>query len=582
MLQHYAYTPFVWLLVAPAVITGWIVWRVLRRRRETLDRLFALLMAAVSYWALCYALEISAVDLPTKLFWSVAKYPGVVTIGPAWLAFALYYTGNARWLRRTWLRALLALELISPLAVITNSWHRLWWPTIELSTTGPYPDLKTTWGPLFWLHTALAYSFLLAGLVLYVRFHQTTQAIYRRQVRLVIMAMLVPLLGNVFYLTGILPLPPALDITPFLLSVTGMLVAYALYRYQLLALSPIARRHVIEHMPDGVIVEDEHRRIVDANPSALRFLGLKTDAVVGRSLEQLISQSEFASALLQHMEGAEGEESDRTISLDVNGGRHVFDVVTSELQQQGGKQLGRLVVLHDVTEHKQLQEVLTRMMRMAAHDLRTPLAMAVGALDLLASEPLTEEGREWLGVAGQALRRIEQLVNELLDLERVRAGTGMVTEELDPGALAAGVHKGLAPLAGARNQKFTAQIEPDLPDIVGDRSLLHQALENLLSNAIKFTPEGGCIELRVRRGNGEILFEVEDNGRGIPKEAQEKLFEPFYRVKKDEDKVTGSGLGLSLVKAIIEAHHGRIWVESEPDKGSIFGFAVPYSNHEQG
>jgi signal transduction histidine kinase len=133
----------------------------------------------------------------------------------------------------------------------------------------------------------------------------------------------------------------------------------------------------------------------------------------------------------------------------------------------------------------------------------------------------------------------------------------------------------MRPIFERRDQTFLLLVDQELPVFYGDERWLYRALINLLSNAHKYTQREGTITLRAERRSNEIVIQVEDDGPGIPLEAQSRLFERFYRVRRTEEKVQGTGLGLAIVKSIVEKHAGRVFVNSEPNRGSIFGMILP-------
>jgi signal transduction histidine kinase len=135
-------------------------------------------------------------------------------------------------------------------------------------------------------------------------------------------------------------------------------------------------------------------------------------------------------------------------------------------------------------------------------------------------------------------------------------------------------------MAADKNMSVNANLPSDLPMIRGDATLLTQVLVNLLSNAVKYTPEGGKVSVAASPQDGSLQIEVQDTGQGIPAEAVPNLFDRFYRVPGSEVEIEGSGLGLSIVKSIVEKHGGRVWAESELDKGSTFAFTVPRAQEE--
>jgi signal transduction histidine kinase len=175
-----------------------------------------------------------------------------------------------------------------------------------------------------------------------------------------------------------------------------------------------------------------------------------------------------------------------------------------------------------------------------------------------------------------SIKRMNRLISDLLDVSRIEAGK--LTVEKAPIALEkviAEVRDAHLPLAGEKSQQLAIKVQPSLPLVPGDHERIVQVLSNLVSNAIKFTPAGGTISIQVQQGRGEIQVRVSDTGPGIASEDLSKVFDRFWQVKETAHK--GAGLGLAIAKGLVEAHGGRMWVESESGKGSVFTFTLPIS-----
>jgi signal transduction histidine kinase len=220
--------------------------------------------------------------------------------------------------------------------------------------------------------------------------------------------------------------------------------------------------------------------------------------------------------------------------------------------------------------------------RALVHELKTPLTPVLSSSELLYSE-LHEE--PWMSIAENIYRGAANLSNridELLDLAKVEIGTLRLNREaLDILPLLRGVGDEMAVVAKSAGQSLTLELPSSLPLVWADEDRLRQVLLNLLINASKFTQEGGKIILRAIAQNGSLVVEVEDNGPGIPREDQGRLFQPYHRQLSDREHLSGLGLGLALCKNIVELHDGEIWVESEVAKGSTFGFSIPLATASQ-
>ena len=242
-------------------------------------------------------------------------------------------------------------------------------------------------------------------------------------------------------------------------------------------------------------------------------------------------------------------------------------------------QLSKLEELY--VQVSELEKLKTDMIRLASHDLRNPLGTMVICLDLMASEEdkLTPEHRRHLDLLIRLTHQIERLVNEILSSERYQQ-QGM-QQDVDIQSLVCRV---LVEHDDSLRDKLLV-LRTDLPAepvlVLGDESQLREALANLMSNAIKYTPEGGQVRVSLKTVRDVVVFNVADTGYGIPQEMQERLFQPFYRaISQKTQRIDGTGLGLSLVKSIIERHRGRVHFHSVYGEGSTFGFDLPLVSAE--
>ena len=248
---------------------------------------FAMVGAAI--WALADALGVLSGDLATRILWSKASYLGAVVIPTAWLAFAVSHTGRPPLGPRA--LAVLAIEpVVTLLAVWTNESRGLVWSRLEVVATEPFIQLRREYGDWFWVHTVYSYVLLAVGAYLLIAMALRLRRTYRQQSAILLLAVLIPWVGNALYLLRISPLP-YLDLTPFTFIATGLVLALGLFRLDVLdmfpGLIPVARDAVVEAMSDGVLVVDRRGRVIDLNSAACRLLHC-TEAAIGESADGLV------------------------------------------------------------------------------------------------------------------------------------------------------------------------------------------------------------------------------------------------------------------------------------------------------
>jgi len=367
------------LLIAAAVSAALslLSWR---RRPAAGATPFALLMLGVADWSLAYALELASAGLAAKLFWTRIEYLGIASVSTFWLLFALQYTGRERWLTRRNLSLLAIIPLAALLLVWTDNFHHLFYSAVRLDTTsGAFPMLIVTYSVAFWINTAYSYLLLLLATFLLVQALVRTPRprLYRGQVVAVLVGVLMPWLGNASYIFG---LSPILDLTPFAFTLTGLAVAWSLFRFRLLDITPAARDVVFQSMSDGVIALDVQDRIVDLNPAAERIIGRSTSEIIGQPISLFLSDR--PDLLERYLDATETQAE---IVLGEGETQWHYDLRISPLVDRLGRLTGRLVVLRDITERVQADEERRRQAEAltALHETALELASRRDLPDLL-------------------------------------------------------------------------------------------------------------------------------------------------------------------------------------------------------
>jgi two-component system phosphate regulon sensor histidine kinase PhoR len=308
-------------------------------------------------------------------------------------------------------------------------------------------------------------------------------------------------------------------------------------------------------------------RVVLANAAARRAFDLGAMVVEGHPLAQLIQNE----ALVDFVTSALETGSAKKTEIPLSDGRTLYATLTPI------PDVGRAVIMQDITHLKELDQMKTEFVSTVSHDLRSPLTSILGYAQMLkAIGPLDEKQEMFIERIMASVGQITELINDLLDIGRIEAGLGIDMRPCNMSVIAGDTVEQFQNEATRKGQKLVYHAPVEAAVVLGDDLRLRQVLSNLIGNAIKYTPEEGQIRVTVRLEDSIVLLSVEDDGIGIPAAELPFIFDKFYRVESDETAdIQGTGLGLSICKSVVEKHGGRIWAESVPGKGSIFHVALP-------
>jgi two-component system phosphate regulon sensor histidine kinase PhoR len=342
---------------------------------------------------------------------------------------------------------------------------------------------------------------------------------------------------------------------------------------------------ILRSMVEGVAVIDAEERLVFYNRAFSEILIVDSANAEGRPLIEVVRNSDLVGLIRRALRGQEGLQSDITMGITQARSFSITAAPVKALDASApgrtpdDKPSGAVVVLHDVTELRRLERVRQDFVANVSHEFKTPLTAIQGFAETLLAGALDdpENNRRFLEIIRNHAIRLARLTNDLLKLARIEAGK-MELEFSSVGLLELIEGCTETTLLKANRKEITLEISvpPQLPAVRGDATLLRDVLQNLLDNAIQYTPAGGHISVAATAGSREAVVTVADTGIGIPLADSERIFERFYRVDAARSREAGgTGLGLSIAKHIVEAHGGKLWVESTVGQGSKFSFSLP-------
>jgi PAS domain S-box-containing protein len=365
--------------------------------------------------------------------------------------------------------------------------------------------------------------------------------------------------------------PSEVDLLSTLASQTAVLVENA----RLFQAAEGGRRRlaaILASTTDAVLVTDRDDRILLANPAAERAFGIEAERVIGQKVSEIALES-----VLERIFGKSLSSSEAlTEEVPLPDGRTLYASVSAILSADG-ERFGRVAVMRDITHFKELDELKSDFVATVSHDLRAPLTFMRGYTTMLPMVgSLTEKQSEYVEKILQGVGQMSELIDDLLDLGRVEAGVGLERKPCHLGTILVEAVDGMRTRAVAKSLEVRLEPPEGAAVVSGDAALLRQMVANLVDNAIKYTPDNGVVTVGLSVHDKQAAIRVTDTGIGIAPDDQVRLFEKFYRIKRrDTADIPGTGLGLAIVKSIAERHGGRVWVESELNKGSTFHVLLP-------
>ena len=344
---------------------------------------------------------------------------------------------------------------------------------------------------------------------------------------------------------------------------------------------------VLSSLIDGIITLDFNKNILFSNRAAEEITGFTSGQLQGKKIDSLIHLFVDADEIFPKTYCDTNFR--KAAKLIGNSGKQTsVNIVSSKVKQSTQTNLDCILILHDLSKEEELEKMKLDFVSMASHELRTPLTSIIGYLSVFAGENKEKLAKEDLSLIEKAQAASQQLlilVQNLLNVNKIeREEMSVIPEKVDYLPIVSKALEGLKTQANQKeivlNLKYPEQ---PLPKIIADPIRVGEVLTNLLANAINYTNPGGTIELTIQVSANTITTIVSDTGVGIPQEAIPHLFNKFFRVSNQNQEMSkGTGLGLYISKSIIEKLNGKIWVESELNKGSKFYFTLPVATISSG
>jgi PAS domain S-box-containing protein len=600
-----------------------------RHRAQPGARPYAWLALGQAAWTFGYLCELATRSLEAKIFWDNVQYIG----GAGWIlglvAFTFQYIYPDQHIRR--IRALCALLAVPLLAFVglafIDSLHGLMRANSRLVAGSPFSGLVYDTTPTFWLSVYYSYGiYAICLLVLLAKFARAHR-LYRVQVGLILLGNLMPLVGTSLTLV-LFADSPYRDSTPIMFAVGDLIVAWALFRYQLFKVAPVARSTIVESMQDAVFVLDPDERVIDVNPAASQLIGREARALIGLALEQVFESWPAVRGSISPEHGCE-------VGLDRAGEQRVIEVKAHTMQSRRGRINGHVLIMRDISRRKraddelrvyrerlellveertadllsansrlvremaerealeeqfrqaQKMEAIGRLAGGVAHDFNNLLTAIMGYTGLLLDEAADDSPTQHdLLEVLKAAKHATALTQQLLAFSRKQV---LQPRVISLNSVIGEMEMLLRRLIG-EDIDLIINLRPNIGQVRADAGQIQQVVMNLVVNARDAVGRGGRIQIEtanveldelyarthVEAMPGKyVMIAVSDTGKGIDQTTMPHLFEPFFTTK---ERGKGTGLGLATIHGIVKQSGGQIYVYSEPGQGATFKIYLPLTD----
>lgn len=566
-----------------AVFTAAVLWKA---RKQIEVKYLIQLEVLVVIWAVCYAFEFASSDFQLKIFWSKMSYFGIAFLPLVYFLFTTAFSKKTQSVNNRLIIWLCTVPVVLLLLVLTNEAHHLIWKEIT-------PDMANNlilyeYGPGFWFFLAYTNILVFAGLYNLIRSIFNFPGYFKVQIGTLVLASFIPIVGNVMYVSGWNPLP-GFDWTPTSFAIAGFILAIGIHSFKMFEIVPFAKNKLFETMDDCVIVINANGIVEDCNSATYRVFALLGDTVIGEAFEKTF---ENYKSLVNGLQAGETE-----VHLEIaNAGEQCFYQAKISSIYRKNNHVGNLLVVHDISSIKKAEGVMKKVnMQLSheiekrgklikdlddfahtvAHDLRNSLGSIISASEIM--EDIIEKNDKNLlleitDLIKYSANKSIKITHELLILATAEK-QDVQLKRLPMKTLFAEAKKQLS--ESIKNSGAQIKEPATWPHAIGYAPWIEEVWTNYLSNAIKYGGSPPEIEVGASTlPDHRISFWIKDNGPGIRTADRQRLFKDFVRLAPQRAK--GYGLGLYIVKKIIEKLDGTVGVEdNESGTGSKFYFTLP-------
>ncbi|OPX88257.1 histidine kinase N-terminal 7TM domain-containing protein [Pelotomaculum sp. PtaB.Bin117] len=571
--MHYQYNPYIWPLIVSACASMSLgIFALLRRRDVKGAKSFMRSMFVVTIWSAGNTLEMASLDFSTKLFWANMQYFAYCYSPVTLLALCMEFTGYDRWVKNKKVLWFAVLPTIIILLVWTDPLHGLIRYDMHMDYSGSFPVIAKKYGPLFFIHALYSHFLNIFAWILLVRAVFFKSTVYRKQAAALLLGISLIIIPNILYISGRSPVQ-RFDLTPVFFGPAGLIVAWAIFRYKLFDVVPVARATVIETMNAGVMVLDLRNRVLDTNPAFAEMVGMSASAASTRQVEEVCKKIPELLYICTEKNVAPSE-----FSGSVNGHSKVYEAWLSPLTDNRGVLIGRLVVAYDITEKKLAQqEYLKQQWKLAvteererlARDLHDNLGQVLGFINFQAEGIRQELLNAEVEIAATELGKLVEVTQAAHNEIRKYIRQARNAESIDENFVAA-----LSKDISGFEKQTGLRVKLNIPFGFTGEGLKPQVRINVLNivkealNNVRKHAGAGKVKVSFALAREQLCVAVEDDGKG---------FDIQKPVKDMRNK-----FGLNIMRERALEIGAQLEIKSIEGKGSRIALCVPVSEGESG
>jgi len=586
MLQNLPVGSIIQIITAAAALA--VIAMLWKNRSSTEVKYLIFIQISVAVWAVCYAAEFGAKLAEQKILWSQLSYLGIGFLPYSYFFFTLAFRQKKNRIKTSNLLLAGIIPVATILIALTNQHHQLIWKEVSLPAGSNL--LHYVHGIWFWVFYTYAFGLIIWGLYNLLRAYFEFNKRYYWQISILLVASVIPVLGNIIYVTGLNPIP-GFDWTTSSFVLTGLIIAVGVYRHRMFEILPLATRQLFNILKEGIIVLNTDGLIEDVNPATYQIFKLNNRHIVNRPFEEIFSEHKEMLKVLKT-----GASNNLNLEMKDDDVSKYYQVKISKIRDNKGRVNGKLIIVNNVTSirksefemrsrNKQLMREIEKNEKLiadldsfahtVAHDLKNMLGAIYSSSEAVI-DSLQEGNTEFVMEASSMVKESAVKTIQITDNLMKLATSGyedVQLEAVDMGKIFEQAKMQLSDLF--RQYDANVVVDDEWQQAVAYSPWLEEVWINYLSNAIKYGGRPPLITVGSQQlENGKVKFWIRDNGDGIAKEHQKAVFEKHTRFHTD--KAFGYGLGLSIVKRIIEKMGGKVGVESsaEPGKGAEFYFIL--------